>query len=213
MGFSNLKRALESGHLPKNVRKFPKLILKDTDVSCMNPRSGFIIAACALFLLPVPGGVAKSVAPYKSSQTRKGMPVAGVSKEILRKVEKLSQLRTLNKLPAVKRGDLCYLDRNHQAPNGEARQACVIFLGQHRCLVSNFQKMKCGLPRSETTCKVLKTGGLVCEDPSKMVAINTTCRYDRYGFSVCKMENLNRSQNRMPASQNTTKQPKQRPRR
>lgn len=149
---------------------------------------GFIAALSLLSLTPVPAGVAKTQVRVKKSKTETTSPAASVSKEIIRKVEKLSSLRSRNNLPPVKRGDRCYLDQKHSAPNGEFKQACVVFVGQHRCLMSNFQKMKCGLPKKETECKVLKTGALLCDDPSKMVAVNTTCRYDRFGYSVCKID-------------------------
>lgn len=120
-----------------------------------------------------------------------------VSPVIVEKYEKLNSLRESNNLPPADRGNSCWV-YGGKTDEGEPRQACVVFVGGSRCVLSNFRGLRCGVHGKETECKIKKTGDLRCDDDKGLVKVAKRCYNNEYGEKVCGVNSG--GSNRVPAS-------------
>jgi len=120
-----------------------------------------------------------------------------VSPTIVEKFEKLNSLRESNGLAAADRGNSCWV-YGGKTSGGETKQACVVFIGDQRCVLSNFRGLRCGVYGKEAECKIKKTGDLRCSSNAALVKVAKRCYNNEYGERVCGAASGGRG--RMPAS-------------
>lgn len=120
-----------------------------------------------------------------------------VSPTIVEKFEKLNSLRESNGLAPADRGNSCWV-YGGKTKDGEAKQACLVFIGDQRCVLSNFRGLRCGAHGKESECKIKKTGDLRCSKNSALVRVAKRCYNNEYGERVCGTQSG--GGNRMPAS-------------
>lgn len=120
-----------------------------------------------------------------------------VSPGIVGKLQKLNSMRSVSGLPLADKGNTCWV-YSGKTNGGEEKQACLIFVGEQRCVLSNYRGLRCGSAGRETECKIKKDGDLRCTSDVGLAKVEKRCYMNEYKEKVCG--GASRGGGRMPAS-------------
>ncbi len=121
-----------------------------------------------------------------------------VSPSIVKKLEKLNSMRSVSGLPLADKGNTCWV-YSGKTDSGDEKQACLIFVGEQRCVLSNYRGLRCGVAGKESECKIKKDGDLRCTSDMGLAKVEKRCYVNEYKEKVCGGF-ASRSGGRMPAS-------------
>ena len=121
-----------------------------------------------------------------------------VSPSIVKKLGKLNSMRSVSGLPLADKGNTCWV-YSGKTSRGDEKQACLIFVGEQRCVLSNYRGLRCGAAGKEAECKIKKDGDLRCSSDLGLAKVDKRCYVNEYKEKVCDGAAYQHG-DRMPAS-------------